>query len=297
MGLSTGRRIGSISIECVSMNAKQKTESYKQNGGKRKLPIKGVIIQMRFDFQKLLWVLVVLLMGLSLLELWNSGEQASHEVQLSQMLEDIKQGKINKVEVYTDKLALFYTDKEGEIFTSRKELNESFTEILDRANIDPTKINYVIKDQTLGQLVAAVLPSVIGTGVVLLVLLYMFRQARGAQDSIFSFGQSKAKLFDKGKQSVKFSDVAGVDEAKKELEEVVDFLKNPGKYRAVGARTPKGALLVGPSGVGKCVTGETMIWTNKGLMEIKEVPHYYYVDSLSHQVYGAGLASFDTDKV
>src|SRR3989337_3050443 len=79
----------------------------------------------------------------------------------------------------------------------------------------------------------------------------MVRQARGAQDSIFSFGQSKAKLFDKGKQSVKFADVAGVDEAKKELEEVVDFLKNPGKYKAVGARTPKGVLLVGPSGVGK----------------------------------------------
>ncbi len=264
MGLSTGRRIGSISIECVSMNAKQKTESNKQNGGKRKLPIKGVIIQMRFDFQKLLWVLVVLLMGLSLLELWNSGEQASHEVQLSQMLEDIKQGKINKVEVYTDKLALFYTDKEGEIFTSRKELNESFTEILDRANIDPTKINYVIKDQTLGQLVAAVLPSVIGTGVVLLVLLYMFRQARGAQDSVFSFGQSRAKLFDKGKQSVTFNDVAGVDEAKRELEEVVDFLKNPAKYKAVGARTPKGVLLVGPSGVGKtllarAVAGEAAV--------------------------------------
>jgi len=246
------------------MNAKQKTESNKQNGGKRKLPIKGVIIQMRFDFQKLLWVLVVLLMGLSLLELWNSGEQASHEVQLSQMLEDIKQGKINKVEVYTDKLALFYTDKEGEIFTSRKELNESFTEILDRANIDPTKINYVIKDQTLGQLVAAVLPSVIGTGVVLLVLLYMFRQARGAQDSVFSFGQSRAKLFDKGKQSVTFNDVAGVDEAKRELEEVVDFLKNPAKYKAVGARTPKGVLLVGPSGVGKtllarAVAGEAAV--------------------------------------
>ncbi|OGD09784.1 cell division protein FtsH [Candidatus Amesbacteria bacterium RIFOXYB1_FULL_44_23] len=219
---------------------------------------------MRFDFQKLLWVLVVLLMGLSLLELWNSGEQASHEVQLSQMLEDIKQGKINKVEVYTDKLALFYTDKEGEIFTSRKELNESFTEILDRANIDPTKINYVIKDQTLGQLVAAVLPSVIGTGVVLLVLLYMFRQARGAQDSVFSFGQSRAKLFDKGKQSVTFNDVAGVDEAKRELEEVVDFLKNPAKYKAVGARTPKGVLLVGPSGVGKtllarAVAGEAAV--------------------------------------
>src|SRR3989344_3180459 len=75
-------------------------------------------------------------------------------------------------------------------------------------------------------------------------------QSRGAQD-IFSFGRSRARLFAKGKQSVTFNDVAGVEEAKKELEEVVDFLKNPAKYRKIGARTPKGVLLLGQAGVGK----------------------------------------------
>ncbi|OGD10121.1 cell division protein FtsH [Candidatus Amesbacteria bacterium RIFOXYB1_FULL_47_9] len=208
------------------------------------------MVQFNFDFQRLLWIGVIVLMMLSLFELWNSGRKASEEVSLSRALTDIKEGKVESVEVYADRLTLKYKESD-EIFNSRKEGNESLTEILDRAGIDPTSVKYEIKDQTMGQILAAVLPSVIGTGVVLLVLLYMFRQARGAQDSIFSFGQSKAKLFDKGKQSVKFADVAGVDEAKKELEEVVDFLKNPGKYKAVGARTPKGVLLVGPSGVGK----------------------------------------------
>ncbi|HBC73176.1 MAG: ATP-dependent zinc metalloprotease FtsH [Candidatus Amesbacteria bacterium GW2011_GWB1_47_19] len=265
-------------------------------GTKKKLPVRGFMLQLNLDFQKLLWLLVVILMGLSLLELWNSGKQTSQEVQLSQALSDIKDGKVEKVEIFSERLSLKYKDSKDQFF-SRKEPGESFTEILERAKIPAEAVQYEIKDETFGQLIAAVLPSVIGTGVVLLVLLYMFRQARGAQDSVFSFGQSRAKLFDKGKQSVKFSDVAGVDEAKKELEEVVDFLKSPGKYRAVGARTPKGALLVGPSGVGKCVTGDTIIWTNKGLMEIKEVPRYYYVDTKSHRVYGAGLAGFDTDKV
>jgi len=218
--------------------------------GKRRLPVKGLMVQFNFDFQRLLWIGVIVLMMLSLFELWNSGRKASEEVSLSRALTDIKEGKVESVEVYADRLTLKYKESD-EIFNSRKEGNESLTEILDRAGIDPTSVKYEIKDQTMGQILAAVLPSVIGTGVVLLVLLYMFRQARGAQDSIFSFGQSKAKLFDKGKQSVKFADVAGVDEAKKELEEVVDFLKNPGKYKAVGARTPKGVLLVGPSGVGK----------------------------------------------
>ena len=231
----------------------------KKNGnGKngKKGPIKGLMIQMQFDFQKLIWLAVVILMGLSLLELWNSGQNVGKEVQISQALADIKDGKVDKVDVYSERLVLKY--KSGEEMISRKEPNESMTEILDRAKIDPTKIMYEIKDQTVGQMIAAVLPSLIGTGVVLLVLLYMFRQARGAQDSLFSFGQSKAKLFDKGKPSVKFADVAGVDEAKKELEEVVDFLKSPAKYKAVGARTPKGALLVGPSGVGKTLLAKAV---------------------------------------
>jgi len=209
------------------------------------------MIQMQFDLQRLAWWAVVGLMIFSLAGLWMSGSKVQKEVQLSQALEDMRAGKIEKVEVYADRLALFYTDKEDEPMFSRKEGNVSFTEILDRAQIKPDTVKYEIKDQTFGQVMTAVLPSVIGTGFVLLVLLYMMRQARGQQDSIFSFGQSRARLFDKGKQSVKFSDVAGVDEAKKELEEVVDFLKNPGKYKALGARTPKGALLIGPSGVGK----------------------------------------------
>ncbi len=224
---------------------------------KKRPPIKGVIVQMRFDFQKLLWLGVVVMMLFSLLELWNSGKKAAAEIQLSQVLADIKDGKVEKVNVYAERLMVKYKDSPDEAI-SRKEPNESFTEILDRAKLDPAVVKYEIKDQTLGDLMGAILPSLIGTGVVIFVLLYMFRQARGAQDSIFSFGQSRAKLFDKGKQSVKFADVAGVDEAKKELEEVVDFLKNPAKYKAVGARTPKGVLLVGPSGVGKTLLARSV---------------------------------------
>src|SRR3990172_1667951 len=82
-------------------------------------------------------------------------------------------------------------------------------------------------------------------------LLYIFRQAREGASSVFSFGQSKAKQFSSALQKTTFNDVAGVDEAKQELQEVVDFLKHPKKYSAVGARTPKGVLLVGPAGTGK----------------------------------------------
>ncbi|MBI5358800.1 ATP-dependent metallopeptidase FtsH/Yme1/Tma family protein [Candidatus Amesbacteria bacterium] len=268
----------------------------KKNGNGKK-PIKGLMIQMNFNIQNVLWFLVIGAMIFSLFQLWQSGNKIVKEVQLSQALSDIKEQKIEKVEVFADRLALYYKDKKGEVYFSRKEANESLTQILERAKIDSTSVKYEIKDQTMSQIIAQVIPSLIGTGFVVLILLYMMRQARGAQDSLFSFGNSKAKLFAKGKLDVKFADIAGVDEAKRELEEVVDFLKNPAKYKAVGARTPKGVLLVGPSGVGKCVTGDTIVWTNKGLMEIREIPRYYYVNQRSHRVYGAGIAGLDTDKV
>lgn len=216
-----------------------------------KKPFRGVMVQMNFNLKNLLWWGVVLVMVISLVGLWFSGDQASSEVQLSQMIADIKAAKIEKVEVREDRLQLTYKDQKDKIYYSRKEPTESFTQILERAGIDPTSVKYEIKDQTFSQVVGQALPSLLGTGLVFVFFLYLMRQARGAQDSVFSFGQSKAKLYDKGRQSVKFADVAGVDEAKNELEEVVDFLKNPGKYKAVGARTPKGVLLVGPSGVGK----------------------------------------------
>ncbi|MEK7163822.1 MAG: ATP-dependent metallopeptidase FtsH/Yme1/Tma family protein [Patescibacteria group bacterium] len=263
----------------------------------KKTPVKGLLIQMNFNMQTLLWFVVVAAMIFSLTQLWQSGNKVVKEVQLSQALSDIRDQKIEKVEVMADRLALYYTDKKGEVYFSRKEPTESLTQILERAKIDPSTVKYEIKDQTTSQIIAQVIPSLIGTGFVILVLLYMMRQARGAQDSLFSFGNSKAKLFAKGKLDVKFADVAGVNEAKKELEEVVDFLKNPAKYKAVGARTPKGVLLVGPSGVGKCVTGDTIVWTNKGLMEIREIPRYYFVDQRSHKVHGAGVAGLDTDKM
>src|SRR6185369_2710891 len=94
---------------------------------------------------------------------------------------------------------------------------------------------------------SAVLPVIL----MIAFFYFIFRQARGTQESIFSFGQSRAKLFNKDNPRVTFADVAGVDEAKQELTEIVDFLKNPVKYRAMGARTPKGVLMVGPAGTGK----------------------------------------------
>ena len=89
-------------------------------------------------------------------------------------------------------------------------------------------------------------------------LVIIGRQASRGQESIFSFGRSKARRFVEDKNKVTFKDVAGVDEAKRELQEVVDFLRNPQKYHKLGARIPRGVLLVGPPGTGKTLLGRAV---------------------------------------
>ena len=108
-------------------NGEKQPQKFININGK-KIPVKGVLIQMKFDFQKMLWIGVVILMFLSIFELWNAGESASKEVKVSQMLTDIKENKVDKVEVFANRLVIKY--KDGNEGVSRKENQESFSEIL-----------------------------------------------------------------------------------------------------------------------------------------------------------------------
>lgn len=218
--------------------------------------VRKLEVKVNFNPKKLLvWMLVGFLILSFIFSL--RGPVPQGDKTLSQVLNDIKQEKIDHIEVEGESLNIYYKDNGG-LYSVKKEPQESFTEVLKNANIDPATVNFNIKDQSVlkawGNILELLLPVVL-TG---LIFLWIFRQARGAQDSIFAFGRSKAKLYAKGRQMVKFADVGGVDEAKKELEEIVDFLKHPRKYQAVGARTPKGVLLVGPSGTGKTLLAKAV---------------------------------------
>src|SRR3990167_8763590 len=171
------------------------------------------------------------------------------EKTLTNLIGDIKSNRVKKIEVIGDKLLATYND--GKVYTSIKESQDSLYTILSDAQVDSAKVDIEIKDTSGGTVWFNILSNVLPLLLMVGFFLFLIRQARGAQDSIFSFGQSKAKLFSKDHPKITFADVAGVDEAKEELEEVVDFLKHPQKYRALGARTPKGVILVGPSGTGK----------------------------------------------
>ena len=217
---------------------------------------KQVTVKMKVNVWSVVFAILALVFLLPGIIAFFGISSTGNKLDLSTAINDIKEDKVDKVNVETDKIVLNY--KNGEIKYTFKEEGESFVEILDKNQVDAKKVNYEIVDQTASkaftEIIGILLPIILLGGL----FFYMMKsQSKGAQD-IFSFGRSKAKMFAKGKQNVSFADVAGVDEAKKELVEVVDFLKNPEKYRRIGARTPKGVLLFGPAGVGKTMLAKAV---------------------------------------
>ncbi len=217
---------------------------------------KKVELKFKFNLGKIIIVaLLILFIAPFFLALLQEGIDQG-KIDVSQGLSDIKNGLIEEVEVEDERLTFKYKNEDVKIAT--KESGVSFPELLEAYQIDPATISYRVVDNTLIRLVGEIAGILLP--LILMAAFFYFlikMQSRGAQD-IFSFGRSKARLFAKGKQSVNFADVAGVDDAKKELEEVVDFLKNPAKYRKIGARTPKGVILVGPAGVGKTLLAKAV---------------------------------------
>ena len=139
----------------------------------------------------------------------------------------------------------------GNTFHSRKEQGSSVLELLEKAGVNPGNVKVIVKGSSglnnVMSILLGFLPLILFGGI----LLFMMRQAQGSNSQTMSFGRSKARMFVGTKATVTFFDVAGVPEAKQELEEVVDFLKFPDRFLALGARIPRGVLLVGPPGTGK----------------------------------------------
>lgn len=221
------------------------------------------MVKIDFNLKKILtWGLAIILIIWTISSFFSYvGEKMT--IPFSQALSDIKAEKIERIKVSDDKLTLFYK-QEDKVAVTNKEPQEGLVTILQQEGISPSQVEIEVADEGISQVWVDILLTLVPLVLTAAFFYVMFKKARGAQNSIFSFGKSGAQPFFKGKQSTNFSDVAGVEEAKKELKEVVDFLKNPEKYRRLGARTPKGVLLVGPPGTGKtllarAVAGEAQV--------------------------------------
>jgi len=167
------------------------------------------------------------------------------EILLSEAITMSQEGRIKTIVVENETLNITGTD--GVEYITYK---EAFTSIYDIKGLNLENIELDIKGSggiDWGALFINILPFLFLGGL----LFFIFSQARGANSQAMSFGRSKARMFNANTPTVTFDDVAGVEEAKQELREVVDFLRSREKYQALGARIPKGMLLVGPPGTGK----------------------------------------------
>ncbi len=178
------------------------------------------------------------------------GVKTGDEIPISQVIQDVKDSKVVKLNIEGEKVTEVLKEGNKEL-TARKESGDSIYQILKNSDIDPKSVGIEVKDVSMQQAWLGLLGTLLPIVIMVIFFFIIFRQAREGANGIFSFGQSRARVFSKDAPQIKFSDVAGVEEAKQELSEVVDFLKTPEKYRALGARIPKGVLLVGPAGVGK----------------------------------------------
>lgn len=179
------------------------------------------------------------------------------EKPITTVIKEIKENKVKKIEIIDNRIIVYYKS-DNKIAVAFKEANDSFIKTLKDNGVDLKNIPVSVKNTQASSGLVNFIVNVIPTILMIAFFIFLFRQAKGAQDSVFSFGQARAKRFSKDMSKITFADVAGVDEAKKELEEVVDFLKHPEKYKKVGARTPKGVLLVGPSGCGKTLLAKAV---------------------------------------
>lgn len=210
---------------------------------------------MKLISKNILTVILIFLVLISLYSLFAEYRSKEKIISLSELALKIKEGQVNKVEVAGNRLDIIL--KNGEKEMSKKEVESSLLETISNYGVQKEaleKVTIEIKEESgTWYWLGIVLPILAPFLIILLFFWLISRQVKTTSFQAFSFGKSKARVImpDDKKEKVTFEDVAGVEEAKEELREVVEFLRNPKKFLDIGAKIPKGVLLMGAPGSGK----------------------------------------------
>lgn len=206
-------------------------------------------------WNNLAWAIVIFAVLFGLYSIIGEQTKAPQNISVSQLVADINAGTVKSVTVKGDDLDISYLD--GAARQSKKEAESSLSETLGNLGADKIALGSVqietVSDEGAGYWIGNILPFLLPVLFFFFIIWFLSRQARGSAGQAFSFGQTRARLVSPDDEKVKitFKDVAGAKEAKAELAEIVDFLKNPKKFIDIGARIPKGILLMGAPGTGK----------------------------------------------
>ena len=203
-------------------------------------------------------ILITMLTALLVFAMYQfQGVDSDQEITYNKFLKMIDEKKVEKVEIKSDRILITAKKESGdkvnkEYYTGRMN-DDQLVEKLEKAKID---FNQEVPDST-SAIVAQYAMNIIPLVIFIALIVWMTRKmSKGG--GMMGIGKSNAKMYVEKQTGVTFKDVAGQDEAKESLQEVVDFLHNPGKYTSVGAKLPKGALLVGPPGTGKTLLAKAV---------------------------------------
>ena len=201
-------------------------------------------------------IYLLLFVAIIVMVVYNFQQQSTSNeaLTINQVAADIQSGQVNRVTEDDNRLRVIYTD--GTERTSHKEPGATMVEQLKELGVTteqlaPKNVIIEIKPPSAWLGIATALGWFIPFILLAVVFWFVFRQAQGSNNAAMSFGKSRARMFTGDQPTVTFDDVAGVEEAKEELYEVVEFLREPEKFISLGARIPKGVLLVGAPGTGK----------------------------------------------
>ncbi|KKT20505.1 MAG: ATP-dependent zinc metalloprotease FtsH [Candidatus Peregrinibacteria bacterium GW2011_GWA2_43_8] len=196
------------------------------------------------------YIVVITLVLTALYVFFNPSPQSPEKVTLDTFLSDINSEIVETIQVSSNKID--YTTTGGANFYTIKESGQTLSEVL--ATVDPAKTDGIameVIDTTSNNIWMELAVSLIPFILIIGFLLFMMKSAASSNNQALSFGKSQARIADPEKKKTTFKDVAGAREAKEELIEIVDFLKNPSKYTSMGAKIPKGVILIGQPGTGK----------------------------------------------
>ena len=189
--------------------------------------------------------LLVIIVAVTVVDSFIGNKTDKSEITYTNFLTQVQQKKVDSVQITADH-SITGQLKDGSSFTTYAPTDAALMPAMKDSDV-----NVVAKPPEQPSWWMSALASIVPVLILVVVFFFFMQQTQGGGSRVMNFGKSHAKMHGEGKVKVSFKDVAGADEAKEELSEIVEFLRNPAKYNAIGAKIPKGVLLFGPPGTGK----------------------------------------------